>query len=230
MFDAAKVMRGKHFGETAWIVGLGASIKYLTAEPFDSGPIITLNSAIKIVQDLGLPNKIYSLQKDGCEKRDLPGHQCAEGMIYPRNDIPVILPRRGYGELCLNEHPNRLWLDYVKSLDLRPPEMSVRIAVALALSVMGCTRIAFVCCDSLLGDKPGNLRRYYPETSKVALPPAYGNYIRVRPLVLKDVRRVPHFYVTPKKGRVDKVPKSLPIAGEIVGISDCLLNREAERT
>ena len=203
MIDAVKVLRGKHVGETAWVVGLGASIKYLSAEHFGSGPIITMNGAIKIVQELGLPNQIYSLQKDGCDNRDLPGHQCAEKMIYPKVDIPVILPRRGYGELCLKDHTSRLWLDYVKSLDLEPPEMSVRIAVALAMRIMGCTRIAFVCCDSLLGDKPKNMRRYYPETGKIAIPPDHGNYSYVRPLVLGDVRGVSHYYVTPKEVRAD---------------------------
>jgi hypothetical protein len=203
LIDAAKVLRGKHVGETAWIVGLGASIKYLSAEHFGSGPIITMNGAIKIVEEFGLPNQIYSLQKDGCEKRDLPGHQCAEKMIYPKVDIPVILPRRGYGELCLKDHTSRLWLDYVKSLELEPPEMSVRIAVALAMRIMGCTRIVFVCCDSLMGDTPRNMRRYYPETGKIAIPPDHGNYIYVRPLVLEDVRRVSHYYVTPKQVRAD---------------------------
>ena len=200
MIDAAKVLRRKHVGETAWVVGLGASIKHLTAEHFGSGPIITMNGAIKIVQELELPNQIYSLQKDGCEKRDLPGHQCGEKMIYPRVDIPVILPRRGYGELCLKEHPSRLWLDYVKSLNLEPPEMSVRIAVALAMRIMGCTRIAFVCCDSLIGDKPKNMRRYYPETGRIAIPPNHGNYIYVRPIVLGDVQGIPHYVFMPNQG------------------------------
>jgi hypothetical protein len=162
-----------------------------------------MNGAIKIVQELGLPNQIYSLQKDGCDNRDLPGHQCAEKMIYPKVDIPVILPRRGYGELCLKDHTSRLWLDYVKSLELEPPEMSVRIAVALAMRIMGSTRIAFVCCDSLLGDKPKNMRRYYPETGKIAIPPDHGNYSYVRPLVQADVLRVPHHYVTPRVVRTE---------------------------
>ena len=202
--DAAKILRGKHVGETAWIVGLGASIKYLDAKHFGPGPIITMNGAIKIIQELGLRNQLYSLQKDGCEKRGLPSHQCSEKMFYPQIDIPVILPRRGYGELCLEEHPNRLWLDYVESLDLEPPEMSVRIAVGLALRIMGCTTIAFVCCDSLLGDNPRNMRRYYPETGKIAVPPDHGNYIYVRPLVQADVRRIPHLYVTPKEARANR--------------------------
>jgi len=204
VIDAAEVLYRKHTGETAWIVGLGASIKYLDGKYFGSGPIITMNGSIKIVQELGLRNQIYSLQKDGCEKRGLPSHQCGEKMFYPRIDIPVILPRRGYGELCLEEHPNRLWLDYVTSLDLEPPEMSVRIAVGLALRIMGCIRIAFVCCDSLLSDNPKNMRRYYPETGKIAIPPDYGNYIYARPLVLGDVQGIPHYILMPGEGRQDK--------------------------
>ena len=203
MIDAAKVLHRKHVGKTAWIVGLGASIRYLNAKNFGPGPIITMNGSIKIVQSLGLRNQIYSLQKDGCDQRDFPGHQCSEKMFYPPSDIPVILPRTGYGEFCLKDHPRRLWLDYVKSLELEPPEMSIRIAVGLALRILGCAKIAFVSCDSLMGTSPTYMHRYYPETGEIAIPPDHGNYVYVRPLVLEDVRRVPHFYVMPKKPRVD---------------------------
>ena len=201
MIDAAKTLDARHAGETAWIVGLGASIRYLTAEHFGSGPIITMNVAIKIVQELGLPNQIYSLQKDGCDQREVPGHQCGGKTFYPRSDIPVILPRCGYAELCLEDHPNRLWLDYVKSLHLEPQEMSVRIAVGLALRIMGCEKITFVCCDSLKGDKPKYMRRYYPDTGKIAIPPDHGNYSYVRPLVLGDVQGVPHDIFLPDQDR-----------------------------
>ena len=204
MIDAAEVLRGKHAGETAWIVGLGASIKYLTARYFGTGPVITMNDAIKVMQELGPSNQLYSLQKDGCHRRGVPGHQCGGKMIYPRNNIPVILPRPGYAEFCLSKHPNRLWLNYVAALDLDPMEMSVRIAVALALRVMGCARIVFVCCDSLIGNDLKNMRRYYPVTGEIAVPPDYGNYIHVRPIVLGDVRGVPHYFFTPKQGRDDK--------------------------
>ena len=197
MVDAAKILRGKHVGETAWIVGLGASIKYLTASYFGTGPVITINGAIQIVQELRLSNQIYSIQKDGCDLRDVPGHSCGGKMFYPRREIPVILPRRGYAEFCLEEHPSRLWLDYVATLDLEPDVMSVRIAVALALRIMGCAKIAFVCCDSLLGNELENMRRYYPETDKIAIPPDYGNYIYVRPIVMGDVQSLPHYFLTP---------------------------------
>ena len=211
MFDAAKVLRGKHAGETAWIVGLGATIEYLTDRTFGTGPIITMNGAIRVVQELGLSNPIYSLQKDGCDGRGVPGHQCEGKMFYPRTDIPAILPRRGYAEFCLPDHPTRLWLDYVSCLDLRPREMSIRIAVGLALRIMGCARIAFVCCDSLLGDELENMRRYYPETGKIAIPSTYANYVNARPVVLDDVRGVPHDFFTPKQLLgVEPILKSLP--------------------
>jgi len=201
LFDAAKVLRGKHAGETAWIVGLGATIEYLTDRTFGTGPIITMNGAIRVVQELGLSNPIYSLQKDGCDGRGVPGHQCEGKMFYPRTDIPAILPRRGYAEFCLPDHPTRLWLDYVKSLHLEPQEMSVRIAVGLALRIMGCEKITFVCCDSLKGDKPKYMRRYYPDTGKIAIPPDHGNYSYVRPLVLGDVQGIPHVIFLPDQDR-----------------------------
>ena len=204
MIDAGEALRGKHARETAWIVGLGASIQYLTSRHFGTGPVITMNEAIKVVQELGLSNQLYSLQKDGCHQRGVPGHQCGGKMTYPRTDIPVILPRHGYAEFCLEEHPSRLWLDYVASFGLDPQEMSVRIAVALALRVMGCASIVFVCCDSLIGNDLKNMRRYYPETGEIAIPPNYGNYSHVRPIVLDDVRGVPHHILTPKQGGDDK--------------------------
>ena len=203
MIDAAQILRRKHAGETAWIVGLGASIKYLASRHFRTGPVITMNEAIKVVQELGLSNQLYSLQKDGCPQRGVSGHQCGENMIYPRPDIPVILPRHGYAEFCLEEHPSRWWLDHVASLGLEPRDMSVHIAVALALRIMGCASIVFVCCDSLIGDELKNMRRYYPETGEIAIPPSHSNYSNVRTIVLDHVRRVPHHILTPKQGRDD---------------------------
>lgn len=185
-------------------MGLGSSIQYLNARHFGSGPVITMNSAVKLVQELGLSNPIYSLQKDGCHQRGVPGHQCGGTMVYPRPEIPVILPRNGYGESCLDEHPTRLWIDHVAYLGLDAEEMSIRIAVALALQVMGCDRIVFVCCNSLHSDNLDDMLRYYPDTDEVALPPTHGNYSRVRPMVLQDVSSVPYAYVTPKEARARK--------------------------
>jgi len=59
-------LRGIHEGEHGYIVGTGRTILNLRSEHFEGGgPIITLNYAIKIVQEVGgIQNKIYSMQKD----------------------------------------------------------------------------------------------------------------------------------------------------------------------
>lgn len=199
MILADEELRGKHQGETAWIVGRGASLRYLTAACFGAGPIITMNSSILVVQYLELENPMYAFQKDGCDKWEIPGHSCGSDfrIVYPRPEIPVILMRHGYSEHCLTMHPKRLFLDPVAAFGFDPAEMSVRIAVALALRVMQCSGIAFVCCDSLASNDPDFQRSYNPMTGETLLPPGSGHYGYVKPIVLDDVKSVPYQIVIP---------------------------------
>jgi hypothetical protein len=173
-------------GQTAWIVGKGPSLQHLRAEHFGEGPIITINESILIVQELGLANPIFSMQKDG---------DAGLGRaVYPRRDIPVILQRPGYSERSLPEHPVRIYVNPSQDLNLLHSEMSVRLCIRIA-KLMGCTKIVFVCCDSLVN---GDMRRLDVE-GRTIVPANSGAYMFVKPLVLKDVETMEHDFVLPKE-------------------------------
>lgn len=196
--DAATILRGKHRGETAWIIGSGPSLGNLAARHIGQGPVIAMNSSIAVVQELGLTNPIYSLQKDGCSLREIPGHECGEYMVYPRPEITLVLMAEGFSELCLSEHTNRVWLDFVTEYGLHPPSMVIGIAIALALRTMGCSRLMFVCCDSLLGDEPERLARYDHRARKIVPEPSCANYSAVRQIVLAEADSAPYYIITPE--------------------------------
>jgi len=181
-----ETLRDLYVGETAWIVGKGPSLKYLQAEHFGEGPIITINESILIVQVLGLCNPIFSMQKDGDN-----GIGTA---VYPRRDIPVILQRPGYSENCLPDHPVRIFVKPQEDFGFAHSEMSVRMCVRIA-KVMGCARIVFVCCDSLVN---GDVRRLDVITRTIVNANS-GAYGYVKPLVLKDVADMPHDFVLPRE-------------------------------
>jgi len=178
-------LRDLYQGQTAWIVGKGPSLRFLQAGHFSAGPVITINESILIVQELGLSNPIYSMQKDG---------DAGIGKaVYPHPDIPVILQRPGYSERSLLEHPLRMWVSPEQDFGFLHTEMSVRLCVGIA-KVMGCAKIMFVCCDSLVND---DVRRMDVETHTIVT--ANSNAYRyVKPHVLKDVENIPHGFVLPE--------------------------------
>jgi hypothetical protein len=182
MLDA---LRDLYQGQTAWIVGKGPSLKCLRAEHFGAGPVITINESILIVQDLGLPNPIYSMQKDG---------DAGIGKaVYPHPDIPVILQRPGYSERNLPDHPLRMWVSPEQDFGLLHTEMSVRLCIGIA-KLMGCVKIVFVCCDSLVN---GDVRRMDVGTRTIVT--ANGSaYQYVKPHVFRDVANIPHEFVLPE--------------------------------
>lgn len=53
--------KGEHF----YIVGMGPSLLNLRREHIGTGPIIAIYESIHLVEDWGLHNPVYSLQKDG---------------------------------------------------------------------------------------------------------------------------------------------------------------------
>jgi len=59
-------LRSVFSNKVCYIVGKGPSLDYLGAEHFSDpdAPIIALNEAIHVVEDLGLPNPLYAFQQD----------------------------------------------------------------------------------------------------------------------------------------------------------------------
>ena len=54
-----------HKGESAYIIGCGATINQLTREDFDNRLTLTINHSVEIIRNLALPNQILGMQKDG---------------------------------------------------------------------------------------------------------------------------------------------------------------------
>lgn len=183
-----ETLRGKYQGMTAWIVGKGPSLKYLRASHFGTGPVITINESILIVQELGLLNPIYSMQKDG-------SHGIGKA-VYPHAEIQVILQRPGYSEKDLPDHPKRMWFS-PKDFGFLHTEMSVRLCVGIA-KLMGCTKVVFVCCDSLVN---GDVRRLDVENNKIVDANANA-YLFVKPRVLDDVKDMQPVFLLPKESDV----------------------------
>lgn len=151
-------LTGAHDGEMGYVVGKGPSLKYLTKWHFmsETGPVIAVNEAIHLVQDLGLPNPLYSFQKDGCVLRDNPHPECMDinpfgqkiSMVLPNPEVVLIAPARGHSRYCLSAHKNKVYLDFAQEFNIPESEMASVISI-YALIAMGCTRIGLVSLDSL---------------------------------------------------------------------------------
>lgn len=194
---AVERLRDLYTRQTAWIVGKGPSLLHLCTDHFGAGPVIVLNQAVLMVQELGLSNPIYSMQKDGCGAtcEDARCMKCGfrPPMVYPRKDVTVILQEPDYSEFCLWEHKKRMLVN-VQDLGFElKSEMAIRMAIRIA-QVMGCERIVFLCCDSLTN---GSVETFDVITKDFELTSAGQYYAYVAPLVLADVEDFPHEFITP---------------------------------
>lgn len=179
---AVDILRGLYRGETVSIIGKGPSLRYLRAEHIEPGPVITINDAILIVQDLPISNVIYSMQKDG-----------GESMVLPHDYVWVILQDPDFSENCLPEHPLRMWVDPVEELGFdHPAVMSIRMCIALA-KIMGCAKIHLIACGSLAG----NFETFDVKQQRLFDTRA-GNYQAVKPLVECDLANIPHELILPR--------------------------------
>lgn len=176
----------RHEGQNCYIVGKGASLGRLTAEYFtDDAPIICINQSIVVVQRFGLPNPIYSLQKDG-----MPGD-----MVKPNEDVILLLQDTdGYSREWFPEHPERVLIDPVIDQNfLHPSVMAIRMCINLA-QYMGCSRLLLVSCDSLAN---GDLRTYDVNTGEAKITGAATWYQNVRNEVFDDLKGISHEFITP---------------------------------
>jgi len=150
-------LKDKHKGQTAWIVGLGPSLQYLTGGHIGSGIIIAMNESIYKVQSLKISNKIYSLQKHGCGVKT-PHDACKVDMFRPKAGTPVLI-HEPEGAECLRDYPDRYLFNNSLELKLKPNELSSITAVRIA-QFMGCDKIRFVCHDNSVNN---NFTRLQPK-------------------------------------------------------------------
>jgi hypothetical protein len=194
---AVEILRDLYKQETLHIVGKGPSLRYLRAEHFGDGPVMTINEAILPVQALKLSNDVYSMQKDGC-KSQAEGMRCKgacemRSMVLPEYDVAVILQQPEYSELCLMNHPLNLYVDPIKDLNFEEASvMSIRMCIALA-KVMGCTKIVFLCVDSIA---IGNFETYDVQRG-ITNSDVSGHYAAVIPQVMEDLNGIAYEFITP---------------------------------
>ena len=149
-------VKGRHPGETCYIVGKGPSLVDLTEEAFGPGPVICLNRAIVHVQELGLGNKLYSMQKDGCvsyRQRDGGCVGCGGEVfpiVYPDESVTLLLHEHE-SKNCLPNHADRLVFDAVDELGFGWWSTSSPCAIRIA-KIFGCEKVVLLCHDSLFDE------------------------------------------------------------------------------
>jgi len=169
-------------------VGKGPSLRYLRAEHFGAGPVIALNDAIAAVQPLGLPNRIYSLQKDGNKKH----------MVKPFADVALIVQANYPSQNWFPEHPERYEVDALKDLGFDHIQvLATRMAIEIAKQ-MDCSFLKMLCCDNLVNR---SLETYDPRTGKAEVTGAARWYKATRKDILEDLATIKYELVTPEKAR-----------------------------
>jgi hypothetical protein len=163
-----KDLKGKHEGETAWIVAKGPSVLNLKKTDIGEGPVIALYETIVIVEMLGLSNPVYSLQKDGgqnkkhvapttilsseCESRD-----CTHCGWVVRPQKATLLLHDLEAEFCFPDYsPRKLFT--LAEIGLPYNTFSLVCALKIA-QFMGCTKFMFVSADA---QATGDLRCCLP--------------------------------------------------------------------
>ncbi len=161
---------------TTTIVGRGPSLLSVKAEDFPEGPVIALNAAIIYVRTLGLPNPIYSMQKDGCvphthlAKPDT--HPCGGCPTWPMTAVQppeTLIVSSAESPYCFADYEPRLVVD-VEAMGIPWHTMSAPVAVRIAQS-WGETSLFMVGHDAYTR---GNTERWEPGVGLVDDP--HGGY------------------------------------------------------
>ena len=151
-----KSLRGKHKGETAWIIGKGSSLQYLTADDIGSGPVNTINQAIEKVETLELDNPIYSLQKNGGPKRtNIPGNNLSPNcedvcedvcgnMTKPKDATLIVHNLESF--YCFDDYSQR-YVFKLEDFGLTQNTCSFVIAIKMG-QLFGCDSFNFISFDA----------------------------------------------------------------------------------
>lgn len=156
-------LKDRHTNEPVWIIGRGPSLQYLRKEDIGEGVIIALNQSIIVIESLDLPNKTYSMQKDGgtrkkvidgiltpdCHYSGLFCSDCGD-IVRPKN--ATLLLHEHESKYCLPDYPDCYSLS-LKTLGLDYNVFSFIFAIKTA-QYMGCLEFNFVSFDVYTsGDK-----------------------------------------------------------------------------
>lgn len=183
-----KDLHNIHKDKPVYIIGKGASLEFLTGGLFDSeSPVICINESIVIVQELGICNPLYSLQKDGDPKH----------MAKPNDEVTLLLQNTdGYSRDWFPEHKKRILIDPVIDQNfLYQAVMAIRMCIKLA-QYMGCSFIFLVCCDSLVN---GDMRTFNVFTGKSEITTASEWYEKSIPDIFDDLQNIQYELIVPIK-------------------------------
>lgn len=200
-------LKNKYVGQTAYIVGKGASLEHLRTEHFKkAGPIIALHEAIVKVEELPpMPlSPIFSMQKDR--------------YMAPVKTATLIVHKHESAKDGFPEYIHRYEFD--NPADFNIPENFTSIITALNIAwLMGCRDIYFVSCDAYV---MGDFRRWtpegikeekldYDETGEVVEVNTYENISWGLNAYLAMTKTVPR-WITPRPVVPDNAPVKLIIA------------------
>lgn len=160
---------GKYQDQTAWVIGRGISLSRLAVSHVGPGPVIAVNQAITQVEILGLPNPLFSLQKDHVyvvpEKAILLVHTCES-----ENEAV---------DFMLDENKS-FSFDADRDYGLPWNTPSVAVAAAMAKN-WGCSKVIYLCCDAMT----------HGDTRAFGDPATYpDNYLLHGPIV-QNAARIP---------------------------------------
>ncbi len=131
-------LRDKHKGETAWIIGKGASLANLTKEEIGDGPVIAISEAIVPVEAIGLSNPVYALQKDA----DPPD----ENPIAPPKKAILLVQDREAKDRHKDYKPRYV---FDNPLDFDAPWNTTSANTALLIAqLFGCKKMVLVAFDA----------------------------------------------------------------------------------
>ena len=191
---------------TIWVVGKGPSLQYLTSAHIGSGPVITINEALIKIEELDLPNPIYSMQKDGgdrrqykysnplilkpdCDYKSNCGDKC--GNMYKPKKGATLLVHKHESFYCFADYSPRYVFDWVK-LGLKCNRFSLVIAIRIGI-LMGCKKFCFISFDA---HTTGCLDSYIPNIGITEINPAFRNYTWK---VKRYLKNLDYIWITPKK-------------------------------
>jgi len=140
-----KHLRDKHKGETAWIIGKGPSLQYLKKEDIGNGPVIAINEAIIPVENLGLSNTIYAMQKDVDPLNREP--------IAPPKKATLLVHEREVPERHRNYSPRYIF-DNPRDFNSVWNTPSSHSAVSIA-DLFGCSELKFIAFDAVTNTSNG---------------------------------------------------------------------------
>ncbi|MCK4819049.1 hypothetical protein KA005_24965 [bacterium] len=197
-----KKFRNLYKGETMWIIGKGPSLQYLTKEDIGSGPIIAINESIIKIEELDLPNPVFSMQKDGgnrkrhrrqrslvpdCDYTPNCGDRCG-GMVRPKKGA-TLLVHRHESLYCFPDYSPRYVFDW-KELGLPKNRFSQILAIKIGL-LMGCTNFRFVSFDVHIN---GSIETYIPDRGITGSVTGYRGHVwKIKPY-LTELNSQDHHY------------------------------------